>query len=469
MPDYANVIPTTMNNLKAATRFRPVDFLNWIKLVKPLRDLSGGPRMEFDLYSLGFHMFTRLPFDFTPANPHAVGRPPAWVSRPAHRDLKVGLFADSPDHLSGVATTLGHWNRTARARGLEFRVHSSGDRPVIDGGALFPRMGSFRLHAYDGLVLHMPQVGDVLDYIRDSRPDVLHLSTPGPMGLIALLAARTLGIPLVSTFHTHFPSYVERLTGDRELTEVAWSFMRWFYGQMDVVASPTRSIREELIAHGLPADRIEVAGRGVDRDRFSPRRRDEALRLEWGPREPVRLIYVGRLSKEKNLDCLADAYRLALASQPELQLVLVGDGPYREDLTARLADTPAVFAGVRGGEDLARHHASGDLFVFPSETDTLGNVVLEAQASGLPVIVSSGGGPKDCVQDGVTGFVLPRMTPEALAASLLTLAASRETLARMGAAARRHTLRFTHDAAFDAFWRLHTLAAQRPRARAAAV
>lgn len=458
MADYTHVIPTTVNNLKAAARFRPIEFINWAKLVKPLRQSSTREGASFDLYALAFHLFTRLPFDYSPA----AARPDLSPPRPPHRtdldQLQVGLFADAPEHLSGVATTLGHWNRMAKSRNQSFKLHSAGDQPVIPDGVCFPRMGSFRLHAYDGLTLHMPRVDEVLDYIAASRFDVLHISTPGPMGMIALLAAKTLQLPVVSTFHTHFPSYVQRLTGDDELTQATWSFMRWFYSQMHAVAAPTPSVRDELITQGVDPARIHIVGRGVDRQRFSPRFRDEGLRLSWGPHHLTRLVYVGRLSKEKNLDCLVDAFLHCLTTRPELQLILVGDGPYRPELEARLEGTNAVFAGTRKGEDLARHYASGDLFVFPSQTDTLGNVVLEAQASGLPVVVSSHGGPKDCMQDGVTGLVIPDLNASSLAENILELTRHPETLDRMGAAARTHSRRYSHEAAFDAFWALHPTA-----------
>ncbi len=452
MNEYATVIPTAINNLKSAARFRPADMIDWARLVKPLR--QNGGMESFDLYQLAFHMFTRLPFDYRPTRAGA-GLPLSPWAPEGTAEPSVGLFADSPEHLSGVARTLQNWNRIAAGRDLPFRVHSAGDQPVIPDAACFPRVGTFRLHAYDGLSIHIPQIGDVLNYARRSRFDVIHISTPGPMGLIGLLAARERNLRTVSTFHTHFPSYVARLTGDRTLEDVCWAFMRWFYNQMDRVAAPTTSIREELMEHGIEADKIAVVGRGVDRDTFSPRYRDESLRLSWGKAGVTNLLYVGRLSKEKNLACLAESFRELAARRSDVRLVFVGDGPYQQELMRTLAGLPVVFAGVQSGEDLSRHYASGDLFLFPSETDTLGNVVLEAQASGLPVIVSSGGGPKDCVQDGVSGLVLPVMSPHTLAHAVESILADPARCTRMGIAARRHTRRFTHDAAFDAFWQLH--------------
>jgi glycosyltransferase involved in cell wall biosynthesis len=231
--------------------------------------------------------------------------------------------------------------------------------------------------------------------------------------------------------------------------------MRWFYQQMDCIAAPTRSIRDELIAQGLPADRIKIVGRGIDHQRFSPDKQDTALRKSWNAENKTVLLYVGRLSEEKKLACLADAFIRAHAANADLRLVLVGDGPFRQRLQDRLAGLPVHFAGVQRGEDLAKHYASSDLFVFPSETDTLGNVVLEAQASGLPALVSSQGGPKDCIQDGATGLIIPSMTPDHLAETILEITGQPDRLRAMGKLSREFSLRWTHQRSFESFWSLH--------------
>lgn len=457
MRDAATSWPTTLQNLKAASRFRPVDMINWSRLVKPLRTQSN-EAPDFDLLAMLFHMFTRMPFDYVPHAPSGE-RPESWIVPPSRRlagEPSVGLFVDAPEHLSGVATTLNNWNRQAMSHGLSMRVHSAGDRPVIEGAATFGQTGTFRLAAYEGLSLRMTSVSDVLDYVFQSDIDVFHLSTPGPVGLIGLLAARSRKRPVVSTFHTHFPAYVARLTGDPRLEEIAWSFMAWFYGQMDRIAAPSTSVRDELIQHGIRPEKIRVVGRGVDTQTFSPTHRHDAQRTEWNasPETNV-LLYVGRLSKEKNLDCLADAFIELCRTRRDAVLVLVGEGPHAEPLRVKLAGLPVIFAGTRRGADLARHYASADVFVFPSETDTLGNVVLEAQASGLPVVVSSQGGPRDCMVDGGTGLIVPDMKPDTLAAALLQVISCPEKRHSMRCAARQLSLRFTHEAAFRAFWDLH--------------
>ncbi|HMP91081.1 MAG TPA: glycosyltransferase family 1 protein [Kiritimatiellia bacterium] len=459
MRDVTTVLPTALQNLKAAARFRPVDMINWGRLVKPLRDHQQN-QAGFDLLGMLFHMFTRMPFDYTPGSAADTKTPP-WRIPPANRigrEPSVGLFVDAPEHLSGVATTLNNWNRNAIARSLSFRVHSAGDQPVIDGAVNFSQTGTFKLAAYEGLSLRMTDVANVLHYVQESDIDVFHLSTPGPVGLIGLLAARAKKRPVVSTFHTHFPSYVGRLTGDPVLEEVAWGYMRWFYGQMDRVAAPSTAIREELIEHGIDAGKVVVVGRGVDGMKFNPAHRDESLRASWGCDRQTRvLLYVGRLSREKNLDCLVEAYIRLRQQHRDIRLVLTGEGPHEQELKTTLQDSSVIFTGIKRGEELARHYASADVFVFPSETDTLGNVVLEAQASGLPVVVSSVGGPRDCVLDGISGIVLPQMNSESLAVTLDDMINRKAAMTAMKSAARRHSRRFTHEGAFDAFWNMHHL------------
>jgi glycosyltransferase involved in cell wall biosynthesis len=262
-----------------------------------------------------------------------------------------------------------------------------------------------------------------------------------------------MGVPVIGTYHTDFPSYARALTGDAELEHAARSFMHWYYGQMDAVAVPSPSTARDLAQLGLDSRALHVVGRGVDTDRFRPARRDAALRVAWGDPRKHHLLYAGRISKEKNLACLATAFRTLCQTRNDVKLIVVGDGPYREEMAAELRNCDAVFPGVLRGLDLAAAYATCDLFVFPSETDTLGVVLLEAQASGLPVIVSPHGGPKDCMVDGVTGRVVNPMDASNLAEAICDLLRDPRRLTMMGEAARQHAGRHTPAASFDAFWR----------------
>jgi glycosyltransferase involved in cell wall biosynthesis len=279
------------------------------------------------------------------------------------------------------------------------------------------------------------------------------------MGLLGLLCARQFGLPVYGTYHTDFPAYAARLCGDTRMEQTSWRFMRWFYGQLQQVAAPSPSTRDLLVGNGLDPSRVHVVGRGIDPSRFSPHHRDHALRTSWGGTRMHWLLYVGRLSREKNLGCLAAAFRQVARRRTDVGLVVTGDGPYRAELEQELAGLPVVFTGEQRGEELARTYASADLFVFPSETDTLGVVLLEAQASGLPVIVSAHGGPKDCMRPGETGWIVDPMEPDRLAKELERALGHGPALGGMSEAARRFAAGHTWARSFSAFWDLHGLPA----------
>ncbi len=452
---YRNRMHIAWRNVQANRRLRPADFINGFRMVQPLRSLQAASP-SFDMTHLALEMFTRLRIHYEPlATPPPSGLPDGARSSPRADAPRVGLFVDAPDHLSGVSLTIGEWQQQARRAGRHLVVHTCSPAAATAADIVtFPPMGTVRLDAYSGLTVHIPRMDEVVRYIDAMAFDVLHISTPGPVGLLGLLAARQRGLPVCGTYHTDFPRYAGELTGDPALEQVGWRFMQWFYGQMDRVAAPTESIRRELIGHHFDRDRLHVVGRGVDTGKFHPDRRDAKLRAAWG-RHSIKLLYAGRLSREKNLETLARAFARLCRTRPDVSLVLVGDGPYRAELQRMLDGLPVHFTGVLSGEVLWRTFASCDLFAFPSKTDTFGRVVLEAQASGLPVVVSSDGGPKDAMVDGRTGVVVPDITGERLAGALDRLTDSPARMARYAAAARAFALTRSEEASFDAFWRLH--------------
>jgi glycosyltransferase involved in cell wall biosynthesis len=257
------------------------------------------------------------------------------------------------------------------------------------------------------------------------------------MGLLGLALGKLLDIPVAATYHTDIPRYVGRLTNDVFLENTAWSFINWFYNQMDEVLVPSKSTRDQLVEHGLAPEKVLPLPRWVDTDAFSPSRRDPALFAADDMSSSVNFLYVGRISKEKNLGLLADAFASLIQGGHEVQLIIVGDGPYRAELEHHLRGLPAIFAGFRHGNELARIYASSDVFVFPSTTDTFGNVVLEAQASGIPVIVSDQGGPKELIIAGETGFVVKANDRAELAKTMAYFVQDPGLCRVMGQSARR--------------------------------
>jgi glycosyltransferase involved in cell wall biosynthesis len=227
--------------------------------------------------------------------------------------------------------------------------------------------------------------------------------------------------------------------------------MHWFYSQLDTVYVNSADYRKCWIERGIPAERLHILPRGLDTKLFEPAKRDRSFWTARGLREgETGMLFVGRVSKEKNLDLLVAATRRLAEQGTPLRPLIVGDGPYMAEMKRLLGD--AIFTGYLGGEDLARAYASADFFAFPSTTDTFGNVILEAQACGIPVIVSDIGGPRDLVEHGIDGFITKANDAEDLAKAIRALADDPVLRARLGAAARKRVENRDWTEAASAFW-----------------
>lgn len=356
---------------------------------------------------------------------------------------KIALFTDTLDEINGVAITIKRLISTARSRGVELTVITAGDNgeAAVEGVKRFQSVGDFVLPEYPELKLNFPPILDVMDFIEREGFTRIHISTPGTVGLLGLLIARMMNIPAAGTYHTDIPQYVRSLTNDEFLEKAAWSYMIWFYSQMEEVMVPSAGTRKQLQSRGLPPERMKPLPRWVDTETYSPEMRNPTF---WKCRGiglgAVVLLYVGRVSREKGLEMLVDAFRELFEAGSAIALAVIGDGPYREEMEASLSGYPALFTGYLAGEQLQRGYASADLFVFPSATDTFGNVVLEAQASGLPVIVSDEGGPRELMIDGETGVVFRAGSTSDLVSAIRSMISDRQQIASMGINARRFTL-----------------------------
>jgi glycosyltransferase involved in cell wall biosynthesis len=304
------------------------------------------------------------------------------------RRLRVAMVTETyPPEINGVAMTIGRLVAALQAREHQvqlIRPRQRGDATApTDPGPLEQVLRpGIPIPHYAGLNLGLPAKRVLARLWARRRPDVVHIATEGPLGWSAMAAARKLGIPVLAGFHTNFHSY-SRHYGLGWLKTPIHAYLRKFHNQARITVVPTRDLRDELSRQGYR--NIEVLARGVDGDLFSPDRRDPELRRLWGVGETgLAVLYVGRIAPEKNLDLLARAFAAIEQARPDARLVLVGDGP---DAAALKAHHPRhLHAGPRTGVDLARHYASADLFLFPSLTETFGNVVLEAMASGLAVL-----------------------------------------------------------------------------------
>ena len=287
-----------------------------------------------------------------------------------------------PPEINGVALTVQGLEQGLRERGNKvsvLRPRQAADPIQTDDDTLLVRGAS--LPRYPGLKFGLPATGQLRRHWQANRPDAIYVATEGPLGWSALRAARQLGIPAATGFHTRFDTYM-RDYGLPMLAPVALRWMRHFHNSAQATLVPTRELQLLLETEGF--DNVVRLARAVDTSHFDPCHRDPVLRALWGVGERgVAAIFVGRIAAEKNLGLAVDAFRALQRQRPEARFVWVGDGPAREALQRDNPDF--IFCGLQRGEALARHFASADLFVFPSHSETFGNVTLEAMASAVPV------------------------------------------------------------------------------------
>ncbi|OPL18547.1 MAG: hypothetical protein AVO35_04235 [Candidatus Aegiribacteria sp. MLS_C] len=364
-------------------------------------------------------------------------------------------FTDTIDDLNGVSRTIQRFSRLAMDSGREMAVIASQSRPLSFPGWVvnFPPIREFPVPDYHSKLLSIPPFLEVLRFVEEQGFGMMYISTPGPVGFTALGISRILGIPAAGIYHTDYPRHVNHIIQDGKMGEFAGTAAAWFYSNLDIVLVPSRFYMDDLEQMGIPRARMRLFPRGTDCSTFSPEWRSADFVRRFGGKEnATRLLYAGRISREKDLDVLAKAYLKARQSLPDLELYMAGDGPYLGDLVNLLSGKGCHFLGELGGEQLSMAYASGDIFVFPSSTDTFGNSVLEAQASGLPAIVSDSGGPQEIIIPGETGLVFPSHDPDSLAGTIVSLATDRETLRRMGEKARNLAVSRTWERAFEDLW-----------------
>ncbi|MGC8659294.1 MAG: glycosyltransferase [Desulfomonilaceae bacterium] len=372
-------------------------------------------------------------------------------------ETNVGHFTDTFYEVNGVAATLRRQMEASKLTNKKYTVITchSGESRNEGGIHNFEPIKVYNLPEYPEQKLFYPPFLEMLNYCYSKRFTHIHSATPGPVGLSALAISRILNLPIIGTYHTALPQYAEYLTKDALISDLMWKYTIWYYDQMDLVLAPSKSTAEELVAKGLNPAKLRITPRGVDKELFHPSRKNGSLEKYCKNSEELKLLYVGRVSKEKNLEILVAAFKKLILHQTNVRLFVVGDGPYREEMEASLKDLPVVFTGYVKGYKLAEIFASADLFVFPSTTDTFGNVVLEAQASGLPVIVTDMGGPKENMIPGKTGMIVPGDDESALVRGLLEMLKEEPRLRKMGEAARLYTETRCFMSAFEKSWKFY--------------
>jgi glycosyltransferase involved in cell wall biosynthesis len=357
------------------------------------------------------------------------------------KSLRIAIVTETyPPEVNGVAMTIGRF-----VSGLHRRQHEvqlvrprqdnadragSSDRfqEVLKPGVPIPR--------YPALKMGLPAKQALTRLWSTKRPDLVHLVTEGPLGWSALQAAIKLRLPVCSDFHTNFHAY-SRYYGIGWLKTPIAAYLRKFHNRTHCTMVPTGTMRDELVEMGFR--NLRVVARGVDIGLFDPKRRSDTLRENWGagPSDPV-VLYVGRLAPEKNLSALVAAFEAIRARSPNARFVLVGDGPERGSLAARHPDY--IFAGLRVGEDLATHYASGDIFLFPSLTETYGNVTVEAMASGLAVVAYDYAAAAEHMEHAQNGLLADYDNLAEFVRCAAELVSDPERIRRYGARARSTAL-----------------------------
>ncbi len=318
--------------------------------------------------------------------------------------MNVAIFTDNDfTKVNGVTTTLRAVLEHAPSD-IRPRVYTCEDRARDTPSYLALAARGVGIPYYREMKMYVPPLRRFVRMAAAGQIELIHLTTPGPVGLAAMYASSRLGAPIVGSFHTDLAAYTRLLSGSAALGRLMQQYMRWPYGKCEQILVPSEATCTTLVASGIRRDRLRLWRRGVCIQQFSPDKRSLELRRRWGVSDQrMALLYVGRVSREKGLDALPQVSIGLRLLGLEHRWIIVGDGPMRVELTERCPD--AVFTGTLDANGVAVAMASADAFVFPSRTDTAGNVVLEAQASGLPVLVTDSGGPCENILEGHTGFI----------------------------------------------------------------
>jgi glycosyltransferase involved in cell wall biosynthesis len=326
---------------------------------------------------------------------------------------KILWFTDTLTDLNGVSETIQKLGWLAGDTGYDLQVVSCLLTEEVSSNQLppnvlvLPHIFFYTPSFFNTYTLRVPSCMRSIKMVCELDPDEILISTPGPVGLLGMLVARLLHIPCRSIFHTDFSAQAYRIIGDEAVCRFVDDYLRWFYAQGDTMYVPTKVYMDDLERRGYERKKMVLFRRGIDKKLFSPHKdAREYIRDYYGIREGVNLFYAGRISKEKSIDFLGELYCNLLQEYPDCNLLLAGEGPYLNEFRAKMSDSPAVyFLGRVPRKNLPLLYSASDLFVFPSLTDTFGMVVLEAQACGLPAVVSNIGGPKEIILNGKTGFI----------------------------------------------------------------
>jgi len=315
--------------------------------------------------------------------------------------MRIAYFTESlPPLTDGVSRTLSYLKKTLESENMDYRFYSPFCPPDQDWKDKVYKIISVPFPLYTSYRISLPSFHDLEHSLDSFQPDIIHICSPFLSGLAAYDFGEKHGIPVVNSFHTRFISYL-KYYGHDWFEPLGWHYLRWFYNRGDMSFVPSLATKRELAEMGFK--NLALWARGIDVNQFSPAFADRSLKEKWSPDGKPIALFVGRLVAEKDIDVLIDAHKILKQKGIDYRLVLVGEGPLRLKIEKTLPDI--ILEGHLEGEVLSRAYASADFFVFPSTTETFGNVIQEAGASGLPAIGAAEGGVKDLIQEGITGFL----------------------------------------------------------------
>ncbi|KAM7258094.1 hypothetical protein ACFE04_013835 [Oxalis oulophora] len=367
------------------------------------------------------------------------------------RPRRIALFVEpSPfSYVSGYKNRFQNFIRYLREMGDEVLVVTTHEGvPEEFYGAKLIGSRSFPCPLYKKVPLSLALSPRIIGEVARFKPDIIHASSPGIMVFGALFIAKLLSVPIVMSYHTHVPVYLPRYAFSW-LVKPMWLVIQFLHGAADLTLVPSAALAKELkAARVTAANKIRLWNKGVDSESFHPRFRNNEMRIRLSNGEPEKplIVHVGRLGVEKSLDLL----KRVMDRIPEARIAFIGDGPFREELENMFLGMPAVFTGILQGEELSQAYASGDIFVMPSESETLGFVVLEAMASGLPVVAARAGGITDIIpseHEGKTGFCFNPGNVDDCLLKLEPLLKNRELREEIGKAAREEMEKYDWRAA----------------------
>ena len=378
---------------------------------------------------------------------NSVDSPIVLEDYPATRpSLRIAVVTETwPPEVNGVAMTLAKL-----VQGLSHRNHdvqlirprqTKSESPLNDASLEEVLMRGMPIPRYPELKLGLPSKKTLVKTWTLRRPDVVHIATEGPLGWSALQAAKVLKLPVTSDFRTNFQSYSKHY-GVGWLRKPIVAYLRKFHNATACTMVPTRELMRTLSENGFA--NLKVVSRGVDTKLFNISKRDTSLRSSWGATDNTKvLISVGRMAPEKNLDQVLKTYEALKLTGQSFKLVMVGDGPLKEQFQKRYPEI--IFPGMLSQSNLAAYYASSDLFIFPSQTETFGNVTLEALASGIPVLAFDCAAARDWVQTGINGWLVAENNPEGFAAQAVTVFSSKDLLGQITQSTRQQVVHLDWD------------------------